>query len=203
MVPKVYQEVKGFIDMNVKFAEDLDLSHTEVDEIIRKSTNQLLSKTLSGAMSSLMREGSPNLQQLTQMSINTTHLEVHSSNHIQHAYPSPHPPLSPAPTFPGSQASAQHLERYISSLTHSLADDVHVTRLHGSSAFKDARTAAEEQIFLVLQVGLDSPLQLRSLNARAPLVLVFLSEPNRSVSGACRVRLGASGRAQRLERVHF
>lgn len=48
VVPAVYLCIKKFIDNCVKFVEDLDLSHTEVDEMVRRSTNHLLSKTLSG-----------------------------------------------------------------------------------------------------------------------------------------------------------
>lgn len=50
VVPDVYTTVKEFINECIKFVEDLDLSHTEIDEMVRKATNKLLSQTLSGLM---------------------------------------------------------------------------------------------------------------------------------------------------------
>jgi hypothetical protein len=49
------------------------------------------------------------------------------------------------------EKACKHLEGYISRITHSVGDDVHVVRLHGGSVFKDARHAAEEQIVVVLR----------------------------------------------------
>nr|XP_061810642.1 exocyst complex component 6B-like isoform X4 [Nerophis lumbriciformis] len=46
-VPKVYCQLKEFIYACLKYSEDLHLSSTEVDDMIRKSTNLLLTRTLS------------------------------------------------------------------------------------------------------------------------------------------------------------
>ncbi|XP_070785685.1 exocyst complex component 6B isoform X2 [Enoplosus armatus] len=46
-VPKVYCQLKEFIYACLKYSEDLRLSSTEVDDMIRKSTNLLLTRTLS------------------------------------------------------------------------------------------------------------------------------------------------------------
>lgn len=75
MVPKVYQQVKEFIYACLKFSEDLNLTQTEVDEMIRKSTNLLLTRTFSGCLSSLFRKPSLALLQVVQIIINTGYLE--------------------------------------------------------------------------------------------------------------------------------
>ena len=75
MVPRVYEEVKEFIRACVKFSEDLNLTNEEVDETVRKATNILLTRTLSGCLSSLIRRTNLSLLQLIQIDINTYHLE--------------------------------------------------------------------------------------------------------------------------------
>ena len=85
MVPKVYEEVKDFILACVKFSEDLNLSHDEIDETVRKATNILLTRTLSGCLSSLIRRANLGLLQLIQIDINTYHLEetnIHLEKYI-------------------------------------------------------------------------------------------------------------------------
>ena len=61
--------------MGCRYIENLDLSQTEVDEAVRKSTNYLLSKTLSGTMSDVIRSSQLTLQQLSQISVNTSCLQ--------------------------------------------------------------------------------------------------------------------------------
>lgn len=134
-VPSVYEVIKRFVDLSVRFVEDLDLSHTEVDESVRKATNYLLSKTLSGTMSEVIRGERLSLQQLTQMSVNTTHL----------------------------QKSCAYLERYISEETHAVGDESRV-KLHGATAFKDARTAAEEKIIMELMKKIDDFFEMGDYN---------------------------------------
>ncbi|CAG9765144.1 unnamed protein product [Ceutorhynchus assimilis] len=75
MVPKVYQQVKEFIYACLKFSEDLNLSQVEVDEMIRKSMNLLLTRTFSGCLSSSFRSPHINLQKITQIIIDTGYLE--------------------------------------------------------------------------------------------------------------------------------
>lgn len=75
MVPKVYQQVKEFIYACLKFSEDLNFSQTEIDEMICKSTNLLLTRTFSGCLSSLFRKPSLALLQVVQIIINTGYLE--------------------------------------------------------------------------------------------------------------------------------
>lgn len=75
MVPKVYQQVKEFIYACLKFSEDLNFTQTEIDEMICKSTNLLLTRTFSGCLSSLFRKPSLALLQVVQIIINTGYLE--------------------------------------------------------------------------------------------------------------------------------
>jgi hypothetical protein len=75
MVPKVYQQVKEFIYACLKFSEDLNLSQVEVDEMIRKSMNLLLTRTFSGCLSSTFRSPHINLQEIIQIIIDTGFLE--------------------------------------------------------------------------------------------------------------------------------
>jgi len=75
MVPKIYQQVKEFIYACLKFSEDLNFTQTEIDEMICKSTNLLLTRTFSGCLSSLFRKPSLALLQVVQIIINTGYLE--------------------------------------------------------------------------------------------------------------------------------
>lgn len=75
MVPKVYQQVKEFIYACLKFSEDLNFTQAEIDEMICKSTNLLLTRTFSGCLSSLFRKPSLALLQVVQIIINTGYLE--------------------------------------------------------------------------------------------------------------------------------
>ena len=107
MVPRVYSEVKDFILSCVKFSEDLNLSPAEIDETVRKSTNILLTRTLSGCLSSLIRRDNLSLLQLIQIDINTYHLEDTNN----------------------------HLEKYISEITGTSSDANHIARLQGKLFF--------------------------------------------------------------------
>ena len=92
----------------VKFSEDLNLSPSEIDETVRKSTNILLSRTLSGCLSSLIRRDNLSLLQLIQIDINTYHLEETNI----------------------------HLEKYISEITGTSLEANHIARLQGRAIFK-------------------------------------------------------------------
>ncbi|XP_005089455.2 exocyst complex component 6B isoform X6 [Aplysia californica] len=133
-VPSIYVQVKEYINACLKFSADLHLSHTEIDDMIRKSANQLLTKTLGGCLSSLIKKPNLSLLQLIQISINMNYLEK----------------------------SCEYLEEYISSITGAEKDSVHIARLHGSSMFKDARSDAEQHIYEQLNLKIDEFLDLAS-----------------------------------------
>ncbi|UYV81430.1 hypothetical protein LAZ67_20001172 [Cordylochernes scorpioides] len=78
-VPKVFVEVKEFIFACLRFAEELNLSQAEMEDMVRKSTSQLLTKTLGDALSALIKK--PNLG-LFQINLNMNYLED-SSGHLE------------------------------------------------------------------------------------------------------------------------
>nr|XP_015911635.1 exocyst complex component 6B isoform X2 [Parasteatoda tepidariorum] len=131
-VPEVYDQVKEFISACLKFSQDLNLSQTEVQDMVRKSTNLLLTTTLSGCLSNLIKNSNLGLLQLIQITINT--------NHLEHA--------------------SIYLEDYISTITGSTTESFHVAKLQSCSMFKDARADAESQIYEKLNEKIDEFLEL-------------------------------------------
>uniref|UniRef100_A0A8C6XDA1 Exocyst complex component n=1 Tax=Naja naja TaxID=35670 RepID=A0A8C6XDA1_NAJNA len=132
LVPRVYNQIKEFIYACLKFSEDLHLSSTEVDDMIRKSTNLLLTRTLSSCFQNAIRKKNVGLTELVQIIINTTHLE----------------------------RSCRFLEEFITNITNVLPETVHTTKLYGTATFKDGRHAAEEEIYTNLNQKIDQFLQL-------------------------------------------
>uniref|UniRef100_A0A7N6BUF0 Exocyst complex component n=1 Tax=Anabas testudineus TaxID=64144 RepID=A0A7N6BUF0_ANATE len=135
-VPKVYCQIKEFIYACLKYSEDLHLSSTEVDDMIRKSTNLLLTRTLSHCLQYAIKKKNVGLAELVQVIINTTHLEQ----------------------------SCHFLEEFISNITNVPPDTVNATKLYGTSTFKDARHAAEAEIYTNLNAKIDQFLQLADYN---------------------------------------
>uniref|UniRef100_A0A8C9ITV5 Exocyst complex component n=1 Tax=Piliocolobus tephrosceles TaxID=591936 RepID=A0A8C9ITV5_9PRIM len=107
-VPKVYNQIKEFIYACLKFSEDLHLSSTEIDDMIRKSTNLLLTRTLSNSLQNVIKRKNIGLTELVQIIINTTHLEK----------------------------SCKYLEEFITNITNVLPETVHTTKLYGTTTFK-------------------------------------------------------------------
>uniref|UniRef100_A0A8C4H9P3 Exocyst complex component n=1 Tax=Dicentrarchus labrax TaxID=13489 RepID=A0A8C4H9P3_DICLA len=108
------------------------LSSTEVDDMIRKSTNLLLTRTLSHCLQYAIKKKNVGLAELVQVIINTTHLEQ----------------------------SCHFLEEFISNITNVPPDTANATKLYGTSTFKDARHAAEAEIYTSLNAKIDQFLQL-------------------------------------------
>ncbi|XP_024910197.1 exocyst complex component 6B-like isoform X2 [Cynoglossus semilaevis] len=140
-VPKVYCQLKEFIYACLKYSEDLHLSSTEVDDMIRKSTNLLLTRTLSHCLHYAIKKKNVGLAELVQVIINTTHLEQ----------------------------SCQFLEEFISNITNVPVDTVNATKLYGTSTFKDARHAAEAEIYTNLNAKIDQFLQLADYDWLSPV----------------------------------
>jgi len=82
MVPRVYQQVKEFVYASLRYTEELNLSQTEMDDMLRKSTNILLTRTLSGCLTTLIQKPSISLLQLIQITINTNYLE-HANSYLE------------------------------------------------------------------------------------------------------------------------
>uniref|UniRef100_A0A667XRE9 Exocyst complex component n=1 Tax=Myripristis murdjan TaxID=586833 RepID=A0A667XRE9_9TELE len=131
-VPQIYTQVKEFIYASLKFSESLHRSSTEIDDMLRKSTNLLLTRTLSGCLQNLIKKPHIGLTELVQIIINTTHLEQ----------------------------ACRYLEEFITNITNVSPETVHTTRLYGLSTFKDARHAAEGEIYTKLNQKIDEFIQL-------------------------------------------
>lgn len=154
-VPKVYGQLKEFIYACLKYSEDLHLSSTEVDDMIRKSTNLLLTRTLSHCLHYAIKKKNVGLAELVQVIINTTHLEQ----------------------------SCHYLEEFISNITNVPPDTANATKLYGTSTFKDARHAAEAEIYTSLNAKIDQFLQLADYDwlaavpgGGAPVVSDYLTD---------------------------
>lgn len=132
-VPGIFDEVKGFIRECLKFSEDLNVSQTEVEDMVRKATNLLLTRTLGGCLSSLIKKPNVGLLQLIQITINTNYLED----------------------------ASVYLEQFISSIFNRwCGDSHHVAKLQGRTMFKDARKDAEDQIYEQLKAKIGEFLEL-------------------------------------------
>uniref|UniRef100_A0A8C5TW85 Exocyst complex component n=1 Tax=Malurus cyaneus samueli TaxID=2593467 RepID=A0A8C5TW85_9PASS len=131
-VPQIYMQVKEFIYASLKFSESLHRSSTEIDDMLRKSTNLLLTRTLSSCLQNLIKKPHIGLTELVQIIINTTHLEQ----------------------------ACKYLEDFISNITNISQLTVHTARLYGLSTFKDARHAAEGEIYTKLNQKIDEFIQI-------------------------------------------
>ncbi|XP_051778793.1 exocyst complex component 6 isoform X3 [Erpetoichthys calabaricus] len=131
-VPQIYIQVKEFIYASLKFSESLHRSSTEIDDMLRKSTNLLLTRTLSCCLQNLIKKPHIGLTELVQIIINTTHLEQ----------------------------ACKYLEDFITNITNVSPETIHTTRLYGLSTFKDARHAAEGEIYTKLNQKIDEFIQL-------------------------------------------
>ncbi|RXM36267.1 Exocyst complex component 6 [Acipenser ruthenus] len=107
-VPQVYIQVKEFIYASLKFSESLHRSSTEIDDMLRKSTNLLLTRTLSSCLQNLIKKPHIGLTELVQIIINTTHLEQ----------------------------ACKYLEDFITNITNVSPETIQTTRLYGLSTFK-------------------------------------------------------------------
>uniref|UniRef100_A0A8D0DA52 Exocyst complex component n=1 Tax=Sander lucioperca TaxID=283035 RepID=A0A8D0DA52_SANLU len=131
-VPQIYTQVKELIYASLKFSESLHRSSTEIDDMLRKSTNLLLTRTLSSCLQNLIKKPHIGLTELVQIIINTTHLEQ----------------------------ACKYLEEFITNITNVSPETVHTTRLYGLATFKDARHAAEGEIYTKLNQKIDEFIQL-------------------------------------------
>ncbi|XP_015795974.1 exocyst complex component 6B isoform X2 [Tetranychus urticae] len=141
-VPKVFTQVKRFINACREFSQDLNISQTEIEDMVRKSTNLLLTRTLSGCLSVLIKKPSLGLLQLIQIAINTNYLE--DSMSFLEEYISQ--PLNTGLGSPLTSSTTNIAE---------LAGGSHLAKLQGSSMFKDARSDAESQIYFLLNQKID------------------------------------------------
>ncbi len=132
MVPRVYRQIRNYIQACLQFSQDLNLADQEIDDTLRRYTNLLLTRTLSGCLSTLIRKPSLSLLQLIQISINTNYLEE----------------------------SNGWLEEFIAQLTGASRELSHIARLQGRAVFRDVRDDAEQQIYEALKRKMDEFMEL-------------------------------------------
>uniref|UniRef100_A0A4W3KDX4 Exocyst complex component n=1 Tax=Callorhinchus milii TaxID=7868 RepID=A0A4W3KDX4_CALMI len=151
-VPEIYKEFKEFIYTHLlSCLHNFNTVHAigkEIDDMLRKSTNLLLTRTLSGCLQNLIKKPHIGLTELVQIIINTTHLEQ----------------------------ACKYLEDFITNITNVSPETVHTTRLYGLSTFKDARHAAEGEIYTKLNHKIDEFIQLADYEWT-------MTEPNGRASG--------------------
>ncbi|CAH1390512.1 unnamed protein product [Nezara viridula] len=135
LVPNVYQQVKEFIYACLKFSEDLGLSQGEVDDMIRKSTNLLLTRTFTGCLSSVFRKPSLGLTQVIQIIVDTRYLEE----------------------------ATVYLEEFVSNITGCRSElSLRAGKEAGGHLFGVARDDAEKQICEKLKRKLDEFVELEA-----------------------------------------
>ncbi|GAB1290998.1 Exocyst complex component 6B [Apodemus speciosus] len=182
-VPKVYNQIKEFIYACLKFSEDLHLSSTEVDDMIRKSTNLLLTRTLSNSLQnvikrknigltegkvSLCSHGCPGTHSVDQAGLELRNLPASASQVLGAAAAATTTTATTTTRLlvqiiintTHLEKSCKFLEEFITNITNVLPETVHTTKLYGTTTFKDARHAAEEEIYTNLNQKIDQFLQL-------------------------------------------
>lgn len=143
-VPKVYEEVRCFIEQSLKFSQDLNSSQSDVENMVRKSTNQLLTRTLGSCLTALINDSGLKLLQLIQITINTDYLEdamQYLDDHITYQI-----------------SKTNHMSSLIDNNSNALSN-VQI-KLEGKSMFKDARAEAETQIYRKLNLQINEFLSL-------------------------------------------
>ncbi|XP_017489882.1 PREDICTED: exocyst complex component 6B-like [Rhagoletis zephyria] len=158
-VPKVYKAIREFIATSLEFTQDLNLSNSDIEDTVRKSTNMLLTRTLSDSLSSLIKKKGLQLSQLIQISINTnyleeasTYLEIYISDLIHNktvTQSSMEALAVPRKAFNGKDQS------YIKSISMNNEPSSHLARLQGRTMFQGARSEAEAQIYTLMHFKID------------------------------------------------
>lgn len=156
-VPKVFREVKQYIHACLEFSHDLNTSQTEIEDMVRKSTNLLLTKTLSGCLSALIKKPNLGLIQLIQITINTNYLEqasVYLEDYITRTIGCNY----------SNQLSSTNNISTINDPTRSTNNQKNnnLFRLEGKQIFMYARSDAENQIYFQLIQKMDEFLELAS-----------------------------------------
>lgn len=121
--------------------------------MVRKSTNLLLTKTLSGCLSALIKKPNLGLLQLIQIAINTNYLEEAS------AYLEEYITRTIGYNYSNQLSSSNSLNQAGDSKP---GEQTNLFKLQGKSMFKDARADAENQIYSQLNQKIDEFLELAS-----------------------------------------
>ncbi|CDW53146.1 exocyst complex component 6 [Trichuris trichiura] len=126
-VPAVYEETKRFVHACLLFVENLEMSHTEVQETIRNSVNLLLQRFNGHLKIYVMDEvKQTSLAHLLQITVNVGYLEK----------------------------SCESLQRYIAYVVQSGGGQQHLIKLK-EDVFKDARSEVEQKIDEAMRQKID------------------------------------------------
>ena len=123
LVPEIFILMEEYIEASLQFATHLDLSQTEVDDLVRKSTNELLTKTLNDCLIDLIKEKNLVLSQIVQVSINTSFLQRYSHS----------------------------METFVSSKTGCTVSSTQAKDLYGLKMFDNVKEEAKRQIHVKVQ----------------------------------------------------
>lgn len=135
-VPDIFAHMEEYIEASLRFATHLDLSQTEVDDMVRRSTNDLLTKTLNQSLTDLIKKENLVLSQIVQISINTSYLQQYC----------------PA------------MEQFISSKTGCTINNAKISKLYGLQTFKEVKEEAKRQIYVKLTHKIDEFFELSHYN---------------------------------------
>lgn len=139
-VPKIYDEIRAFVEQSLKFSQDLNSSKADVEDMVRSATNQLLVDVLGPCLTNLINNSNLELLQLIQITINTDFLEEAMQsldNYIKH-----------------------QVKKSMSGFSEGVIGAP--IKLQGESMFKDARADAESQIYKKINDKIDEFFSLAS-----------------------------------------
>ncbi|XP_027200998.2 exocyst complex component Sec15 isoform X2 [Dermatophagoides pteronyssinus] len=160
-VPHVYKKVKEFIIVCLKFIEDLNLNDSDKEDTVRKSTNLLLTRTLSDSLSSLIKKPNLGLLQLIQISINTNYLE--ESSIVLEVFISELIHRKNTKEKSSDNFTSSNRLKYSLSISEPSSQS-HLARLQGRTMFKDSRSEAESQIYIQLNNKIEEFFSLATYN---------------------------------------
>ena len=136
LVPEIFTLMEEYIEASLQFATHLDLSQTEVDDLVRKSTNELLTKTLNDCLIDLIKEKNLVLSQIVQVSINTSYLQRYS----------------------------HCMETFVSSKTGCTVSSTQAKDLYGLKMFDNVKEESKRQIHVKLTEKIDEFFELSRYN---------------------------------------
>lgn len=150
MVPRIYQAVKEHVKKCRKFADNLELSQTELEDQLNHTTNVVFSKTLKPYLLKAIRDSEKELNRLIQLAVNMDELEtacVGLQNFIL--------------TLVGTvYTNPYHSSTDNSSNSEVLSDDNLTinpprSRLHAFALFKDLHSKIEDSIYTAINAKID------------------------------------------------
>lgn len=107
-VPRLYAEIRQHVNLSYGFVEDLGLSNTDVDDMVRQATNHLLSKVLS-SKSAVMEMGAHLRYQIRRCGCKRLSLHTHTPPPIYFTRPPRRDSASSPPHFTTADADlSQH-----------------------------------------------------------------------------------------------